>query len=385
MYPMRQLVGYQIVWFEQVIFVLWIGIGTIWFIINRLQNRYLQRMWFNDDVIYLSGLTAVSITPLMLLIPEPRYWIMVIPLLFWGPAALISKYSMMNSNKVMLTLSIIMSLFIISPIFTSSLNGMVYRDKDVVVNLRARLSTPDKNYIKGLGYHPHPLLYFTFPGRSRATGNAEVRKGFSYESLVKTNEYDLVIVDQLLIRTQQYKLEKPFFDKLLQHPDTFGYELILKSKGRDGPIWIFQRSEHKINGPSIYFGERGNAEQYQQGGWSGPDKGFTWTEGKRAELLIPNSKPKSDIIIYAEIGALLVPGKLEKQRVTIYINDRKAGEWTVTAPGEYNLTIPQDYLKECELKISFELPDATSPSDLGESKDRRILGLAVRSIKISGK
>jgi len=385
LYPMRQLIGYQVVWFEQVIFVLWIGFGTMWLIIRRLQSGNLQRMWFNDYVVFIVSLAAVSITPLMLLVPEPRYWIMVIPLFFWGPAALISKYSEIHSNKVMLTLSIMMSLFVVSPICTLSINSSVYRDKDLVMDLRDRLSTFDNNNVKGLGYYPTPLLVFAIPGRSKVSMNPNEFKGSSYESLVKTNEYDLIIVDENLKMTQQYKLEKPFFETLLQHPDTFGYELILKSKGRSGPIWIFLRSRHKIIGPGIYFGERGNAAQYQQEGWFGPDKVFTRTKGKSAELLITIPKSKTDIIMYAEIDPFVVPGKLEKQRVTIYINDRKAGEWIVSGPGEYNVTIPHDYLEGCELKISLELPDAASPADLGVSSDSRILGLGVRTIKISEK
>jgi len=70
-------------------------------------------------------------------------------------------------------------------------------------------------------------------------------------------------------------------------------------------------------------------------------------------------------------------------RVTININGRKAGVWIVTGPGEYNLTIPQDYLKGPKLKISFELPDAASPANLGISSDSRKLALAMKTIKLS--
>jgi hypothetical protein len=192
---MQKFIGYQVVLFERVIFLFWIGFGSIWFIIRRLQNRSLKRLWFNDHVIYILSLAAVSITPLMLLIPDPRYWIMVIPLFFWGPAALISKYSVRHSNKVMLTLSMMMSLFIVSPIFILSLNNIGNRDKDVVLYLRERLLPLDKNYVKAIGYWPGSLLAFTIPGRWKQTANWDVRKGSSYESLIKTNEYDLVIVD----------------------------------------------------------------------------------------------------------------------------------------------------------------------------------------------
>lgn len=40
-------------------------------------------------------------------------------------------------------------------------------------------------------------------------------------------------------------------------------------------------------------------------------------------------------------------------------------------------------LKEPNLKISFELPDAASPSDLGISSDSRKLTLAMKNIKLS--
>jgi len=76
-----------------------------------------------------------------------------------------------------------------------------------------------------------------------------------------------------------------------------------------------------------------------------------------------------------------VEGRWGTGTTTADLNDRKAGEWIVSGPGEYNVTIPQDYLEGCELKISLELPDAASPADLGVSSDSRILGPGVRTIK----
>jgi hypothetical protein len=179
-------------------------------------------------------------------------------------------------------------------------------------------------------------------------------------------------------------MEKLFFEKLFQHPEAFGYELILKSKRRDGAICILQRGIHKIYYPRIYFGIKGNAEQYQQEGWNEPEDGFTRTNGQSANLLIKTtSKPKSDIIMNASVYPFIVPGKLEKQRVIININGRKAGEWDVPADGEYNLTIPKDFIKGNELNINFVLPDAIAPIDLGFKTDTRVLGLAIKDINLS--
>jgi len=152
---------------------------------------------------------------------------------------------------------------------------------------------------------------------------------------------------------------------------------------------IFGCSKEKIPiyklGSSITFGKGGTAGQYQKKGWSSPEAGFTWTDGNSSELLMKIDKPKSDIIMTADLGPLTVPGKLEKQRVAININGKKAGEWVVNAPGEYKLDIPQDYLKGSELNITFELPDAASPLELSVSEDSRKLGLGIKTIKLLGK
>ena len=67
-------------------------------------------------------------------------------------------------------------------------------------------------------------------------------------------------------------------------------------------------------GSSITFGKGGTAEQYQKKGWSGPEEGFTWRDGKSSKLLMKIDKAKSDIIMIAALGPLTVPGKIEKQR-----------------------------------------------------------------------
>jgi hypothetical protein len=137
-------------------------------------------------------------------------------------------------------------------------------------------------------------------------------------------------------------------------------------------------------GYNITFGKGGNAEKYQKGGWSGPEEGFTWTDGKSATLLIPIGPPKSDIIMNLSIYTpLVVPGKLENQRVIINVNGRKVVEWIITDAGEYNIKIPKDYIKGYFLNVGFELPDAARPIDLGINTDTRELALAIKTIKLS--
>lgn len=134
-------------------------------------------------------------------------------------------------------------------------------------------------------------------------------------------------------------------------------------------------------GSKIQFGDGGNAEQYQGQGWSGPEKGFTWTDGKSASLVIPVNRPQSDLILKAVLTPF-ISSKVDKQKVNVYINGEKLGKWDIASAGEYEITIPESYITS-SLKIDFELPDASSPSESNISNDTRILGIAVQSITLS--
>jgi DNA replication protein DnaC len=95
--------------------------------------------------------------------------------------------------------------------------------------------------VNALGFYPGPLLSFSIPGHWQSTTNADVRTGMSYEQLIKTGNYNLLIIDAFLRKTDQYNKEKVFFEKLVQHPELYNYETLLSSAKRDGPIYIFRK------------------------------------------------------------------------------------------------------------------------------------------------
>lgn len=142
----------------------------------------------------------------------------------------------------------------------------------------------------------------------------------------------------------------------------------------EAPIYEF--------GTNIQFGKGGNADKYEITGWSGPEEGFTWTNGKTAELSMTVKEPKSDVVLKAAFNPLVVSGRLDKQKIVILINGSKAGEWEASSGGDYKLTIPKDSLKD-SVKITFELPNATSPATIGVNKDTRVLGIALSSFSLS--
>lgn len=137
-------------------------------------------------------------------------------------------------------------------------------------------------------------------------------------------------------------------------------------------------------GTIITFGKTGTAQQYQVAGWSGPEDGFTWTDGHNAVLAVRPETIDSDLTLKIIASPYLGGGTLDQQRVTVYVNEHQIGEWLFNRPGiqEKTITIPHDMLEGEIQYIAFGLPDAVSPKDLGQSEDKRDLALAVRSMVI---
>lgn len=137
-------------------------------------------------------------------------------------------------------------------------------------------------------------------------------------------------------------------------------------------------------GTEILFGTKGNGEAYQGKGWSNPEDGYTWTDGKEAELLLNIPEIKSDLTMKVSLMPLVSPGKLEKQRVKIVINNKEMAIWTISdpSPSEKEIKIPKSEIKGSTLKITFQLPDAVSPVSIGMNEDPRVLGIQVRAITL---
>jgi hypothetical protein len=119
-------------------------------------------------------------------------------------------------------------------------------------------------------------------------------------------------------------------------------------------------------------------------GWHELEKSHVWS-GAEAELLLPVPEKCQKSKCEAEI-TLSVYGAGKNRPVDVYfrVNNqnlkgyhpliaRNRGTRTVRVP------LPTDGSKQ---KVSIEVPEATSPKDLGESQDSRILGVALHSIEL---
>mgnify|MGYP001169170953 CR=1 FL=1 len=139
-------------------------------------------------------------------------------------------------------------------------------------------------------------------------------------------------------------------------------------------------------GSKIEFGREGDAERYQEMGWGNPENNFTWSLGKRASLVLEVPRPRNPVLLEAEVVGLGGHRRVAKQRIGIRINRRKVGEWILRERKykTHTASIPADVWKDSGPNvILFETPDAVSPAEIAPSRDKRILGLAFRSLRLT--
>ncbi len=140
-------------------------------------------------------------------------------------------------------------------------------------------------------------------------------------------------------------------------------------------------------GSIIYFGIGGNAEQYIEQfpmrGWSEPENGFRWTDGQTANFVFSLQKPENDLVLNLSLCPFLA-GQLKSQRLSVSMNGHRLQDFLLKRDmPNLIIDIPRSYSNEEIQRITFDLPDAVSPEDLGVSVDPRKLGISVRTLSIN--
>jgi glycosyltransferase involved in cell wall biosynthesis len=138
-------------------------------------------------------------------------------------------------------------------------------------------------------------------------------------------------------------------------------------------------------GADIVFQIGGNAIQYQGSGWSHPEPWGTWTDGYRAELLLPFRETCCRAMtLRVDANAYLTP-EHPALRVSVVCWPFVAGEWLIGTREfiERSLPLPAFMISgRNELYVTFHILNPASPSEFGESSDGRVLGLGVRKISL---
>lgn len=131
-------------------------------------------------------------------------------------------------------------------------------------------------------------------------------------------------------------------------------------------------------GSELSFGGESTAEEYCVYGFSVSEEDGTWTDGKKALMQFNIAEEHENLSVNMEYMTYT-----SAQRVRVYANDNEVAEFVAGGEEEQEFIIPNEYVKDGSLSLSYELPDAVSPKSMGENTDERNLALAMKSITIS--
>ena len=162
---------------------------------------------------------------------------------------------------------------------------------------------------------------------------------------------------------------------------------------RDIRHWPFSPETAGIDFTPVYtwgdiltFGPNGSVLPYLREGWGQPVEGMHWSLGEQARLHLAVQGARGPVVLEAFFKPFLAPGQLDSQRIRIYADGRKVGEWLASEDTfrTYRLAIPAHSMPEPEtVSLEFRTPDAAAPAALGAGPDSRVLGLAMIWIRLS--
>lgn len=144
-------------------------------------------------------------------------------------------------------------------------------------------------------------------------------------------------------------------------------------------------AEHPYRlGETVRFGDFGTSYRFIHDGWWVSEGDHTWTWGREANLELPLDRPYAGPVELAvDLSPYLYPG-LTRQRVELSANGRPLARWEVSGPGEMRATLPAELLAAgTPLHLTLRLPDAAAPAAVSASGDDRLLGVAVRSLRLA--
>lgn len=144
-----------------------------------------------------------------------------------------------------------------------------------------------------------------------------------------------------------------------------------------------------VEPPSLLFKAGGAGVPYLREGWSGPEAAGVWSDELRATVEIPISPAqrtlKSASLQVAAFGFL--PPESPFRTVTVSVPGGGSETYklglTTSLRHDFLVALPPEALKGDTLVVTFDIPDAKSPKELGLSKDdTRKLGVGLEAMRI---
>ncbi len=135
-------------------------------------------------------------------------------------------------------------------------------------------------------------------------------------------------------------------------------------------------TQMELNGTEIKFhGDDSNAGRFCTG-ISGKESWGTWTDGNELLVQFKANENFAGKHLRADFTNSVFNGS---QKVIVFAQGEKVLEQDVTGGFSFDFNVGSDRLVD----IKIELPEATSPYELGQSNDMRILALGLQKIDFS--
>jgi hypothetical protein len=134
---------------------------------------------------------------------------------------------------------------------------------------------------------------------------------------------------------------------------------------------------------TLEFGDNPNSERYRLKGWATAEKGYTWTDAQQSTIALPTLAGAGGFIVRLVASPFVVPQRRPFQQLEVMIDGVRLGTCQVKDISVIEVEVPAELLAENNrLTLTLNLPTATRPSEVSDSKDHRQLALAIRSLAI---
>jgi hypothetical protein len=177
---------------------------------------------FDYNIIFSLILCSASLVAIFLLIPDPRYWISCIPLLFilvcWSIDGL---FSLSNSIKVKTIATLAVILILSCPMFLSK-----DTNRELIIKMRECRQNMDIPPIIA-GLYPSSLGTFAFKNDYQVVGVEEFNTGS-----VKLGVYDFIVIDTYFRNSSFWNKNSEFMRKFEENPSNCNYTLLGTTKDK---------------------------------------------------------------------------------------------------------------------------------------------------------
>ena len=177
---------------------------------------------FRYNIIFALILSLASLVAILLLIPDPRYWITCIPIVFiWLGWSIDGLFSLSNNIKVKTVATLAVILILSYPMFLSK-----NTNRELIVKMREHRQTMDHSPVIA-GLYPSSLGIFAFRDDYQSVGVGE----FNTVS-VEVGVYDFIAIDTYFRNSSFWNKNSEFMIKFEENPSNCNYTLIGTTKDK---------------------------------------------------------------------------------------------------------------------------------------------------------